>query len=133
MTGGAVRCPATSLDILAAAWSGELVHHRGPHYTVDGIQFLPRPVQRHGAPVWAAGFPGNVKPLHRAARCQGFFPVNLDHPDQLAEAVAAIAGLRAHKLVRFCAPSRIRTYAHGSGGQVAIPRCYQNESQIAVN
>ena len=85
-----------SLDILAAAWSGELVHHHGPHYTVDGIQFLPRPVQRPGVPVWAAGFPGNVKPLRRAARCQGFFPVNLGHPDQLAGAVAAIAGLRAH-------------------------------------
>jgi hypothetical protein len=37
---------------------------------------------------------GNLKPLRRAARCQGFFPVNLDHPDQLAEAAAAIAGLR---------------------------------------
>jgi hypothetical protein len=43
-------------------------------------------------------------------------------------------------LVRCCfrsyrmgAPSRIRTYAHGSGGQVAIPRCYQNKVQIAAN
>jgi hypothetical protein len=53
------------------------------------------PVRRPGVPVWAAGFPGTVKPLHRAARGQGFFPVNLDHPDQLAEAVATIAGLRA--------------------------------------
>ena len=35
-----------SLDILVAAWSAELLHHHGPHYTVDGIQFLPRPVQR---------------------------------------------------------------------------------------
>ena len=82
-----------SLDILAAAWSGRTVHHHGPHYTVDGIQFLPRPVQEPGVPVWAAGFPGNVKPLRRAARCQGFFPVNLGHPDQLAEAAAAIAAL----------------------------------------
>jgi alkanesulfonate monooxygenase SsuD/methylene tetrahydromethanopterin reductase-like flavin-dependent oxidoreductase (luciferase family) len=88
--------PGESLDILAAAWSGELVHHYGPHYTVGGIQFLPRPVQWPGVPVWAAGFPGNVKPLRRAARCQGFFPVNLGHPDQLAEAVAAVAALRAH-------------------------------------
>ncbi len=29
-----------SLEILAAAWSGEPVHHHGEHYTVDGI-FLP--------------------------------------------------------------------------------------------
>src|SRR4051812_324095 len=79
-----------SLEILAAAWSGEQVHHHGRHYTVDGLSFLPRPIQRPGVPVWAAGFPGNVKPLRRAARYDGFFPVNLEHPGQLADAVAAI-------------------------------------------
>src|SRR5919106_703749 len=35
-----------ALEILTAAWSGEPVHHRGEHYTVDGMRFLPRPVQR---------------------------------------------------------------------------------------
>ena len=83
-----------ALEILTAAWSGEPVHHRGQHYTVDGIQFLPRPVQRSGVRVWVAGFPGNVKPLRRAARFDGFFPANLEHPDQLAEITAAIAELR---------------------------------------
>jgi len=83
-----------SLEILTAAWSGEPVHHRGAHYAVDGIQFLPRPVQQPGVPVWAAGYPGNIKPLRRAARCDGFFPVNLEHPDQLAAIVTTIAGLR---------------------------------------
>ncbi|MGH8986587.1 MAG: hypothetical protein ACRDY6_22340 [Acidimicrobiia bacterium] len=39
-------------------------------------------------------FPGNVRSLRRAARHDGFFPVNLDHPDQLAEMVAMIAELR---------------------------------------
>jgi len=85
-----------ALEILTAAWSGEPVHHRGEHYTVDGIQFLPRPVQQPGVPVWAAGFPGNVKPLRRAAGHDGFFPVNLEHPDQLAEIVATITDLRQH-------------------------------------
>lgn len=84
-----------SLAILAAAWSGEPVHHHGEHYTVDDIEFLPRPVQRPGVPVWAAGFPGNVKPIRRAARLDGFFPANLEHADQLAEVVATIADLRA--------------------------------------
>ncbi|MBB5781207.1 LLM class flavin-dependent oxidoreductase [Nonomuraea jabiensis] len=83
-----------SVAILAAAWSGEPVRHRGEHYTVDDITFLPRPVQRPGVPVWAAGFPGNVKPIRRAARLDGFFPVNLEHPDQLAEAVATLTELR---------------------------------------
>src|SRR6266576_6012089 len=32
-----------SLEILTAAWSGQQVYHHGPHYTVDGIQFLPGP------------------------------------------------------------------------------------------
>jgi alkanesulfonate monooxygenase SsuD/methylene tetrahydromethanopterin reductase-like flavin-dependent oxidoreductase (luciferase family) len=86
-----------SLKILTAAWSGNPVHHRGRHYTVDGVSFLPRPVQRPGVPVWAAGFPGNVKPLRRAARHDGFFPVNLEHPDQLADIVTTITELREHK------------------------------------
>jgi alkanesulfonate monooxygenase SsuD/methylene tetrahydromethanopterin reductase-like flavin-dependent oxidoreductase (luciferase family) len=83
-----------ALEILVAAWSGEAVHHRGEHYTVDGMRFLPRPVQRPGVPVWVAGFYGKPRPLRRAARFQGFFPVNLEHPDQLAEIVAGLAALR---------------------------------------
>lgn len=83
-----------SLDILAAAWSGEPVHHQGEHYTVDGMRFLPRPVQRPGVPVWVAGFYGKPRPLRRAARYQGFMPVNLGHPGQLAQIVADLSALR---------------------------------------
>jgi alkanesulfonate monooxygenase SsuD/methylene tetrahydromethanopterin reductase-like flavin-dependent oxidoreductase (luciferase family) len=83
-----------ALEILTTAWSGEPVHHHGDHYTVDDVQFLPRPVQRPGIPVWIAGFPGNTRPMRRAARYDGFFPVNLEHPDQLAEVVAGLADLR---------------------------------------
>jgi alkanesulfonate monooxygenase SsuD/methylene tetrahydromethanopterin reductase-like flavin-dependent oxidoreductase (luciferase family) len=83
-----------SLQILTVAWSGEPVHHRGQHYTIDGVQFLPRPLQRPGVPVWIAGFAGNAKPLRRAAGHDGFFPANLKHPDQLAEIVATIAQRR---------------------------------------
>jgi len=84
-----------SLEILTAAWSGEPVEHHGEHYTVDGVRFLPRPVQRPGVPVWVAGFYGKPRPLRRAARHQGFFPVNLEHPDQLAEIVGDLAELGA--------------------------------------
>jgi alkanesulfonate monooxygenase SsuD/methylene tetrahydromethanopterin reductase-like flavin-dependent oxidoreductase (luciferase family) len=83
-----------SLDILSAAWSGEMVRHRGNHYVVDGIQFLPRPVQEPAVPVWVAAFPGSVKPLRRAARYDGFFPVGLESVDQFAQAVAAVRDLR---------------------------------------
>ena len=83
-----------SLEILAAAWSGELVRHRGEHYTVDSMRFLPRPVQRPGVPVWVAGYYGKPRPLRRAARHQGFFPLGVDHPEQLAEIVADLTALR---------------------------------------
>jgi alkanesulfonate monooxygenase SsuD/methylene tetrahydromethanopterin reductase-like flavin-dependent oxidoreductase (luciferase family) len=83
-----------SLEILVAAWSGEPVHHRGEHYTVDGMRFLPRPVQRPGVPVWVAGYYGKPRPVRRAARHQGFFPLGLDHPDQLVEIVGELAALR---------------------------------------
>lgn len=83
-----------ALEILKAAWSGEPVNHHGKHYLIDDVQFLPRPVQRPGVPVWAAAYPGNVKPLRRAARCDGFFPVGLESVDQFAQAVAAVRDLR---------------------------------------
>jgi alkanesulfonate monooxygenase SsuD/methylene tetrahydromethanopterin reductase-like flavin-dependent oxidoreductase (luciferase family) len=83
-----------ALEILLAAWSGEPVNHRGGHYLVDDVQFLPRPVQRPRIPVWTAGFPGKAKPLRRAARYDGFFPVNLENVDQFARAVAAVRDLR---------------------------------------
>jgi alkanesulfonate monooxygenase SsuD/methylene tetrahydromethanopterin reductase-like flavin-dependent oxidoreductase (luciferase family) len=105
-----------SLAVLASAWSGEAVHHHGEHYLVDNITFLPAPVQpqdqpagqpagqpavlhqparRPTVPVWAAGFPGNAKPIRRAARLDGFFPANLERPDQLAEIVATVTALRS--------------------------------------
>ena len=83
-----------SLEILAAAWSGEPVHHRSEHYVVDGMRFLPRPVQRPGVPVWVAGYYGKRRPVRRAARHQGFFPLGIDQPAQLAEIVDEVAGLR---------------------------------------
>ena len=45
-------------------------------------------------PVWLAAFPGSRKPLRRATRYQGYFPVNLNHAGQLAEAIQAITALR---------------------------------------
>jgi alkanesulfonate monooxygenase SsuD/methylene tetrahydromethanopterin reductase-like flavin-dependent oxidoreductase (luciferase family) len=82
-----------SIEILLAAWSGESVNHRGKHYLVDNVQFLPRPTQQQ-IPVWAAAYHGNLKPLRRAARCDGFFPVNIKHVDQFARAVEAVRQIR---------------------------------------
>jgi alkanesulfonate monooxygenase SsuD/methylene tetrahydromethanopterin reductase-like flavin-dependent oxidoreductase (luciferase family) len=82
-----------ALEILQAAWTGAPVHHRGEHYTIDAMRFLPRPLQRPGVPIWVAGFYGKSKPLRRAIRYQGFFPVGIEHPDQLAEISAELGRL----------------------------------------
>lgn len=81
------------LDILTAGWSGETVDHRGRHYLVDAVRFEPRPVAGR-IPIWGAGFPGHVKPIRRAARYDGYFPVNLTSPDQLASTVAVVEAER---------------------------------------
>ena len=63
-----------SLEILQGLLSGEPVRHQGARHTVDTTPFLPLPVQRP-VPVWAACWWPNRKPLARAARLQGCFPV----------------------------------------------------------
>ena len=40
------------------------------------------------------GFPGKRAPMRRAARHDGFFPVNVAHPDEVAEIADAFADLR---------------------------------------
>ena len=83
-----------ALEVLAKAWSGERVDHRGAHHVVDGLTLLPTPVQRPGPPVWVAVRHGNRAPLRRAARHDGVFPIEVGSPDQLAELVAQVADLR---------------------------------------
>ncbi|TCC61430.1 LLM class flavin-dependent oxidoreductase [Kribbella pittospori] len=82
-----------ALDILTAGWTGDPVSHHGTYYTVASVAFLPRPVAGR-VPLWVGGFPGKLKPLRRAARYDGYFPVNLTSPDQLAESVAALESIR---------------------------------------
>jgi hypothetical protein len=44
--------------------------------------------------VWVAGRWPNRRPLRRAARWDGLFPIDLPGPDALAELVAEVRGLR---------------------------------------
>jgi alkanesulfonate monooxygenase SsuD/methylene tetrahydromethanopterin reductase-like flavin-dependent oxidoreductase (luciferase family) len=90
-----------ALEVVIRAWSGEPVNHRGKHYLIDDVRFLPRPVQRPGVPVWLAAFPGNLKPLRRAARYQGVFPVNFENVDDFARAVSTVRGLRTDSTAPF--------------------------------
>ena len=83
-----------ALEVLRLAWTGEPVHHAGEHYVVDGLRLLPTPVQRPGPPVWVALRRGNRAPLRRAARHDGAFPIEVEHPGQLAELAAELRALR---------------------------------------
>jgi alkanesulfonate monooxygenase SsuD/methylene tetrahydromethanopterin reductase-like flavin-dependent oxidoreductase (luciferase family) len=81
------------VEVLNALWSGEMVEHHGPHYTVDGVRFLPRPVQRPRIPLWFAARPGSTRPLRRAARFDGLFPIE-PSPAELEQMLEVVAGVR---------------------------------------
>jgi alkanesulfonate monooxygenase SsuD/methylene tetrahydromethanopterin reductase-like flavin-dependent oxidoreductase (luciferase family) len=68
-----------ALERLDAYWSGELE---------------PPPVQRPRIPIWLAARWPNRRPVRRAARWDGVFPIDLPGPDAVAELVADIAALR---------------------------------------
>jgi alkanesulfonate monooxygenase SsuD/methylene tetrahydromethanopterin reductase-like flavin-dependent oxidoreductase (luciferase family) len=57
-------------------------------------EFQPTPVQQPRIPVWVAGRWPNRRPLRRAARWDGFFPIDLERPDDLATFAAEIRDLR---------------------------------------
>jgi alkanesulfonate monooxygenase SsuD/methylene tetrahydromethanopterin reductase-like flavin-dependent oxidoreductase (luciferase family) len=59
--------------------------------------FLPRPVQRPRIPIWAAARWPNRKPVRRAARLDGLFPIEVPEPDALAELAGEIAEQRAQE------------------------------------
>ena len=65
------------LSIVNGLWSGEPLTHRGKHYTVDVVSFLPQCVQQPRVPIWVAGMLPNKAPLRRAARWDGVFPLKL--------------------------------------------------------
>jgi alkanesulfonate monooxygenase SsuD/methylene tetrahydromethanopterin reductase-like flavin-dependent oxidoreductase (luciferase family) len=59
----------------------------------DG-EFEPAPVQQPRIPVWVASRWPNRRPLRRAARWDGLFPIELPGPDELAMLVAEVRALR---------------------------------------
>ena len=69
-----------ALERLTAYWGGEL---------------QPPPLQRPRIPIWLAARWPNRRPLHRAIRWDGLFPVNLAGPDAIAELVGEIRVARS--------------------------------------
>jgi alkanesulfonate monooxygenase SsuD/methylene tetrahydromethanopterin reductase-like flavin-dependent oxidoreductase (luciferase family) len=98
-----------SLEVITRAWTGEEVVHRGEYYTVDGMRFLPRPVQQPRIPIWVAGLVANKRPRRRAARYDGYVPVFLESPDQVVEAVADINALGTQDGFDFAIPLALGT------------------------
>ena len=64
------------VEIIRRLWSGQPVDYEGRQHTVRDAQFLPRPVQQPGIPIWAAMLwpPAAGGPVRRAARCDGVVP-----------------------------------------------------------
>jgi alkanesulfonate monooxygenase SsuD/methylene tetrahydromethanopterin reductase-like flavin-dependent oxidoreductase (luciferase family) len=60
-------------------------------------EFLPRPVQQPRIPIWAAARWPARKPVRRAARLDGLFPIDLPNPAALAELAGEIAAQRAEE------------------------------------
>jgi alkanesulfonate monooxygenase SsuD/methylene tetrahydromethanopterin reductase-like flavin-dependent oxidoreductase (luciferase family) len=60
-----------------------------------GGEFEPPPAQSPRIPVWVASRWPNRRPLRRAARWDGLFPIELPGPDALAELAAEVSELRA--------------------------------------
>jgi alkanesulfonate monooxygenase SsuD/methylene tetrahydromethanopterin reductase-like flavin-dependent oxidoreductase (luciferase family) len=59
------------LEVVSGLWSGQPFSHDGPHYSLDGVQFLPPPVQQPRIPVWVSAMARNEHTLGRAARWDG--------------------------------------------------------------
>jgi alkanesulfonate monooxygenase SsuD/methylene tetrahydromethanopterin reductase-like flavin-dependent oxidoreductase (luciferase family) len=64
--------------LLDALMSGEEVSHHGEYFTVDATRFLPRPVQQPRVPLWFATRGAATRPVRRAARYDGVFPIEID-------------------------------------------------------
>lgn len=85
------------VEVLDALWSGDPVSRAGMFHRLDGVRFLPRPVQRPRVPIWsAAALPARAG-IRRAARWDGVVPIFSDGdelrpvtPDELSQIVAEI-------------------------------------------
>jgi alkanesulfonate monooxygenase SsuD/methylene tetrahydromethanopterin reductase-like flavin-dependent oxidoreductase (luciferase family) len=104
-----------SLDVLLAFLAGNEVTYHGKHLAIDSPPLLPKPVQ-DPVPVWAACRWPHRKPLARAARLQGCFPIfggtgPLSYGSAEVTAVrAALSSLgasRSHQLVVCGATRRV--------------------------
>jgi alkanesulfonate monooxygenase SsuD/methylene tetrahydromethanopterin reductase-like flavin-dependent oxidoreductase (luciferase family) len=65
-------------ELLCAMWSGETIDYHGQHFVAEQVTVLPRPVQQPRIPLWFAARGQARKPVRRAARYDGFIPIEVD-------------------------------------------------------
>ncbi|MFP3902045.1 MAG: LLM class flavin-dependent oxidoreductase [Acidimicrobiia bacterium] len=87
------------LSLLEAMWSGDRVDHPGPRFRAEGVRFRPTPLQRPRIPVWLGARYPHRRPVRRAARYDGVFPIGLDGPEALRELVEVVRTCRPAELV----------------------------------
>jgi alkanesulfonate monooxygenase SsuD/methylene tetrahydromethanopterin reductase-like flavin-dependent oxidoreductase (luciferase family) len=84
------------LTIIQAVWSGEPFDFEGEHYNLTGNSYAPRPLGK--IPIWVAGMLPNLRPLRRAARYDGVYPIRSDEEPMEPKDVAMVAGyVKVHR------------------------------------
>jgi alkanesulfonate monooxygenase SsuD/methylene tetrahydromethanopterin reductase-like flavin-dependent oxidoreductase (luciferase family) len=81
------------LDILTRLLEGETVAHVGDHFRVDGVSLEPRTVQEPRPPIWCAARGTAMRPVRRAARYDGMFPIEVD-ADSFRRALDEVVSIR---------------------------------------
>jgi len=89
-----------ALSILVGLWSGEPFSYSGEYYQIEKAQFLPKPLQQPRIPIWVGGNWPNKKPMRRAAKWDGAFPLLWDDDidEELARLDAAVRYLKNHRV-----------------------------------
>ncbi len=96
-----------ALDVVERLWTAQPVRHEGTHYRLSGPDgwgalHHPPPVQRPRVPVWVAGTwlgEGSTggRPLRRAARWDGVFPMRLDSTWDPPDTAGVAAVIERHR------------------------------------
>jgi predicted enzyme related to lactoylglutathione lyase len=105
-----------ALEILVRLWSAEPTRFEGRHLRVNGVRFLPAPLQRPRPPVWVAGiWPGGA-PFRRAARFDGVFPLSRTGWETRASSLPTPRGAPGDPRVRRRAPELGHSVRRGRRG-----------------
>jgi alkanesulfonate monooxygenase SsuD/methylene tetrahydromethanopterin reductase-like flavin-dependent oxidoreductase (luciferase family) len=94
------------LEVLDHLLRGDRVDHDGEHFRVHA-ELRPAPVQRPRPPIFVAGVSPHRRPLERALRWEGFFPIagaELLSPDAIANYLEGIVPPRGWDLFAALTP-----------------------------